>query len=105
MTSAPVGTARSSDRVVSARAPERRGGAGYALIIGLGAVAALIIVNLLVPQFLAFPVERRLQDGLTLSLSVLIESMPFVLLGVLFSIVVQVWLPPGALERVLPRRA
>ncbi|WP_402844963.1 permease [Microbacterium sp. GXS0129] len=105
MTSAPVGTARSTDRAVRDRAPQSRGGAGYALIIGLGAVAALLIVNLLVPQFFAFPVERRLQDGLTLSLSVLIESMPFVLLGVLFSIVVQVWLPPGALERVLPRRA
>jgi len=45
------------------------------------------------------------QDGLTLSISVLIESMPFVVLGVLLSIVVQVWVPPGAIERWMPRRA
>ncbi|MDL9977831.1 permease [Microbacterium sp. ASV49] len=45
----------------------------------------------------------RLQDGLTLSISVLIESMPFVVLGVILSIVVQVWVPPGAIERWMPR--
>ncbi|MBZ6370734.1 MULTISPECIES: permease [Microbacterium] len=47
----------------------------------------------------------RLQDGLTLSISVLIESLPFVVLGVLLSIVVQVWVPPGAIERWMPRAA
>ncbi|WP_447950265.1 permease [Microbacterium aurum] len=47
----------------------------------------------------------RLQDGLTLSISVLIESLPFVVLGVLLSIVVQVWVPPGVIERWMPRAA
>ena len=48
---------------------------------------------------------ERLQDGLTLAVSVLIESLPFVMLGVVLAVVIQVWVPPGAIERWLPRRA
>ncbi|MBN9216074.1 MAG: permease [Microbacterium sp.] len=82
------------------RDPRLRSG----LLIGVGAlvVAALVAVALLSPGP-ALP--TRVQDGLTLSISVLIESMPFVVLGVLLSIVVQVWVPPGAIERWMPRRA
>ncbi|WP_292863217.1 permease [Microbacterium sp.] len=65
-------------------------------------VAALIAIAIVSPGP-ALP--TRLQDGLTLSISVLIESMPFVVLGVLLSIVVQVWVPPGMIERWMPRRA
>ena len=82
------------------RDPRLRSG----LLIGVGAlvVAALVAVALLSPGP-ALP--TRVQDGLTLSISVLIESLPFVVLGVLLSIVVQVWVPPGAIERWMPRRA
>ncbi|GAA3027402.1 uncharacterized membrane protein YraQ (UPF0718 family) [Microbacterium dextranolyticum] len=73
-----------------------------ALGIGIVVVVALIVLTLVSPGP-ALP--TRLQDGLTLSISVLIESMPFVVLGVLLSIVVQVWVPPGAIERWMPRRA
>ena len=75
-----------------------------ALLIVAGAlvVVALIVLALVSPGP-ALP--TRLQDGLTLSISVLIESMPFVILGVLLSIVVQVWVPPGMIERWMPRRA
>lgn len=75
-----------------------------ALLVGLGVVVAagLIVLAVLSPGP-ALP--TRLQDGLTLSISVLIESMPFVVLGVLLSIVVQVWVPPGVIERWMPRRA
>ncbi|MCH6231016.1 permease [Microbacterium sp. CFH 31415] len=31
--------------------------------------------------------------------------MPFVMLGVVLAVVIQVWVPPGAIERWLPRRA
>ncbi len=75
---------------------------GLALGLGILVVAALVVLALLSPGP-ALP--TRLQDGLTLALSVLIESMPFVVLGVLLSIVVQVWVPPGAIERWMPRRA
>jgi len=73
-----------------------------AVAVGIGAsvVAALLAVAFLTPGP-ALP--TRAQDGLTLAISVLIESLPFVVLGVLLSIVVQVWVPPGAIERWMPR--
>lgn len=45
----------------------------------------------------------RLQDGITLAISVLVESMPFVVLGIVLSVVVRVWLPEAWIVRVLPR--
>lgn len=45
----------------------------------------------------------RLQDGVTLAISVLVESMPFVVLGIVLSIAVRVWLPEAWLVRILPR--
>jgi len=50
-----------------------------------------------------FSLPNEVQDLLTLSISVVIESLPFVILGILLSIVVQVWLPDGILMRYLPR--
>lgn len=76
-----------------------------ALGIGIGAVLLLVLVDLLAPGVLPGEVPTRLQDGMTLALSVLIESLPFVALGVLLSILVQVWIPAGWLERWMPRRA
>lgn len=72
------------------------------ILLGAAVVAVLVVVAIISPGP-ALP--TRLQDGLTLSISVLVESMPFVVLGVLLSIVVQVWVPPGAIERWMPRRA
>ncbi|WP_191621791.1 permease [Microbacterium caowuchunii] len=76
-----------------------------ALSIGIALVVALVLVDLLAPALLPGDVPTRLQDGMTLALSVLIESLPFVALGVGLSILVQVWVPAGWLERWLPRRA
>ena len=45
------------------------------------------------------------KDFVTLSVSVIIESLPFVILGILLSAIVQIWLPPGFLLRRLPRNA
>lgn len=87
------------------RAPARRpAGSRWALSLGLGILllALTFAVNALAPA--AMPaLPTRVQDGLTLSISVLLESLPFVGLGVILSIVVQVWVPPGAIERMLPR--
>lgn len=44
-----------------------------------------------------------LADLITLSLSVFIESLPFVFLGILLSTVVRIWVPQRAIDRVLPR--
>jgi hypothetical protein len=43
------------------------------------------------------------QDFVTLSSSVVIESLPFVFLGIVLSIVVQIWLPENFLVKRLPR--
>ncbi len=73
--------------------------------IGLAVIAALFVIDAFVPALFADALPTRAQDGLTLAISVLIESMPFVALGVVLSIVVQVWVPPGVIERWMPKRA
>ena len=46
---------------------------------------------------------NQLQDLLTLAISVIIESMPFVILGIVLSIIVQEWVPDSWIMRFLPR--
>ena len=71
-----------------------------AIVIAVGLVVARVVSSTVVP---AGVLPNRLQDGLTLGMSVLIESLPFVILGVVISIVVRIWLPDGAFTRLLPR--
>lgn len=73
--------------------------------IGALAVAALFLADAVLPQVFQDPLPTRAQDGLTLALSVLIESLPFVALGVVLSIAIQVWVPSEVVQRVLPKRA
>jgi uncharacterized membrane protein YraQ (UPF0718 family) len=68
-------------------------------------VGALFVIDAVAPTLFPASLPTRAQDGLTLAISVLIESLPFVALGVVLSIVVQVWVPPGVIERWMPRRA
>ena len=75
------------------------------LAIGAGFIGLLFAIGMFAPSLALIVLPTRAQDGLTLALSVLIESLPFVVLGVVLSIVVQVWVPPGVLERWMPRRA
>ena len=44
-----------------------------------------------------------LQDFLTLLISIVVEALPFVVLGIIISVAVQVWLPEGWLLRRLPK--
>lgn len=83
--------------------PKKRRSPVLGVTIGLLVIAALVAVDLFLPDFYEVALPYRAQDALTLSLSVLFEAMPFVVLGVTLSIVVQVWLPPGLIERMLPR--
>lgn len=75
--------------------------------VGIGAaiVAALFLIDRFLPTLFTASLPARAQDGLTLAMSVLIEALPFVILGVLLSIVVQVWLPADVIHRWLPKRA
>lgn len=53
---------------------------------------------------LDWSVPKQLHDFMIYAGSILIESMPFVVLGIILSIVVQVWLPRNALSRWLPKK-
>jgi uncharacterized membrane protein YraQ (UPF0718 family) len=97
-----VAASRSSTTVV---ARPRGSKAWVAVGIGVLVIAGLFLIDAFAPAFFAASLPTRAQDGLTLAISVLIESLPFVALGVVLSIVVQVWVPPGVIERWMPRRA
>ncbi|HEY4270244.1 MAG TPA: permease [Galbitalea sp.] len=102
MSIAPPAQSRETDlhRGRSVTAPGR----SKVLIVALVLTAALVGVRLLSPLFVPSGLlPDRAQDGLTLGISVLVESMPFVVLGIVFSIVVRVWLPEGLWVRVLPK--
>ena len=73
--------------------------------LGVAIIAALFLIDAFLPTLFPASLPDRAQDGLTLALSVLIEALPFVILGVLLSIVVQVWLPADVIHRWLPKRA
>lgn len=49
--------------------------------------------------------RSAVQDVLTLAISVVVESLPFVVAGIVISVVVQLWVPPQALVAWLPRNA
>ena len=74
---------------------------------GAAITAALLLSALLIR--LAAPAEASwlpaaARDLVTLSLAVFIESLPFVILGTLLSIAVQVWVADTVIDRILPRR-
>ncbi|WP_422214945.1 permease [Microbacterium sp.] len=73
--------------------------------VGAGVLLGLFLIDRFLPRLFTVSLPTRAQDGLTLALSVLIEALPFVILGVILSIVVQVWLPADVIHRWLPKRA
>jgi uncharacterized membrane protein YraQ (UPF0718 family) len=83
-------------------APRRRVGVP-ALLAGVGLVAVLAAVRLLAPTDEQVIATDAVRDAITLAISVLIESLPFVFLGILLAIVVQLWVPERVVLTVLPR--
>lgn len=81
-----------------------RRGAGLwpTLVVVLVIVAALFAVRIVTADLSVEALPAAVRDLFTLAISVFVESLPFVFLGVLLSIVVQRWLPPTLLERILP---
>ncbi|WP_336658645.1 permease [Leucobacter sp. USHLN153] len=77
-------------------------------VIGPAAVAAALLAAALGVRALtdaaAPPLPDALSDFVTLAMSVFIESLPFVFLGILISTAVQVWMPQHVIDRVMPRR-
>lgn len=87
--------------------PRRRaaGVRGTGVAIGVGVLLLLLSIRVLAPAETGEALGDGVRDGITLAISVVIESLPFVFLGILLSIAVQVWLPDGFLLRHLPRNA
>lgn len=52
---------------------------------------------------IAIAIPRPLQDFVTFAASILIESLPFVLLGIFLSIAVQLWVPAKLMSTWLPK--
>ncbi len=81
-----------------------RGRSVAGLLVGVALVTLLFVVRFLVPSSAAsVGMADAARDFATLSISVVIESLPFVFLGIVLSIAVQIWLPEGLLLRRLPR--
>jgi uncharacterized membrane protein YraQ (UPF0718 family) len=72
------------------------------LAIGVVGIFAVFAVRALTPALGKWSLPNQLQDLLTLSISVIVESLPFVILGILLSILVQVWIPDRWIMRILP---
>lgn len=49
-----------------------------------------------------FPIADPIQDFLTLTLSIIVEALPFVVVGSLFSALIQVFVPAEKILRILP---
>ena len=75
------------------------------LSLGVAGIGGIFLVRALTPALGPWSLPNRVQDLLTLSISVIIESLPFVILGILLSILVQVWVPDRWIMRMLPRNA
>jgi uncharacterized membrane protein YraQ (UPF0718 family) len=73
------------------------------LVLAAVVLVPVLIFRAFVPSATA-GIEGAARDFFTLAISVVIESLPFVFLGILISIIVQVWLPQDLLLRRLPAR-
>ena len=73
--------------------------APFAVLVGLIGVVWLRVFT---DQTLQ-PFQGQLQDVLTLAISLLVESLPFIILGIGLSIVVQVFVPESWLVKWLPQ--
>ena len=72
------------------------------IAIGLGGIVLLFVIRGF-SAGLDVALPNQAQDLLTLAISVIVESLPFVILGILLSILVQVWIPDAWLVKYLPR--
>jgi len=83
--------------------PRGRRPALTGLVVGAVVALALVVLRLTTAGWDATGLPDRFRDFITLSTSVIIESLPFVFLGILISIVVRFWVPEHWLHRVMPR--
>lgn len=73
-----------------------------ALVLGVLGIASLFVIRVVSGDLELIELPNVFQDLLTLSISVILESLQFVILGILLSIVVQFWIPDAWVMRVMP---
>jgi len=73
------------------------------MLLGFAGILALFVVRAATAHSTFISLPNQAQDFLTLTISVIIESLPFVVLGILLSIAVQVWIPDDLFIRLLPK--
>ena len=66
-------------------------------------VAFAVVLSLLSTTFLDVTLPNRLQDFITLSLSVFVEAFPFLVLGASLAVLVRTFVPPSLFHRILPK--
>ncbi len=84
--------------------PGRRRGPGLSLrglLLGVAVLAAAFLLRAAAPSVEVF--DRALRDAVTLAISVVIESLPFVFVGIAVSAAVQLWVPSRVILRLVPR--
>lgn len=72
------------------------------IFVGVLLIWYLFAVRIFTSDNFHIQIPNKIQDLLTLSTSVIVESLPFVVLGILLSILVQVWLPDKFIVNHLP---
>lgn len=71
------------------------------IFLGLGIVGIFAAARIFTSGMRPIPLPE-LRDALSLSTAILIESFPFIMLGVLISIVVRVWMPAWLFAKLTP---
>src|ERR687889_855406 len=78
-----------------------------ALLLGVGfvlAAALLLWLKAVETDGLGLSLPSELQDFTTLALSIVVEALPFVILGALVSVIVRLFAPTQRILRLLPKR-
>lgn len=74
----------------------------YRLFTTLALPVFFIILSVSVQQF-SLELPNKIQDTITLTLGIVYEALPFVVLGVLLSAIVQAYLKTRDIEKILPK--
>lgn len=93
----------SRETLVRPAAPAGRRFAVRGLVIGAVVALGLLALRFVSAAWSPEALPDRLRDFVTLSISVVIESLPFVFLGILISIVVRFWVPDRVIHRIMPK--
>src|SRR5215203_5049662 len=75
------------------------------LLMGFALAGALLLwLKPVATNVLSLSLPTELQDLITLALSIVVEALPFVILGALVSVVVRLFAPTQRILRLLPKR-